>query len=261
MPSPEKDSSLMKGNTIVLARKAGFRRRIAHAVAFMVMVVYPATSTLTGNNIARAAEAAPASASSAPLTYEEQISTTELMIEKLVLQINQQDNNSPNRKTSKPNGGKSFIAAMPNIRPITGFITSDFGMREHPIFKRILFHAGTDFSAPVGTKVMATADGTVAFSGFDKGYGKKVIVNHAHGYQTVYAHLSKTLIRQGQHVSRGDVIAFSGNTGVSTGPHLHYEVHKNNVQVNPTAYFPDEMPQDHQMSQHELTKAEDHSNS
>lgn len=241
---------------IAPVRSAGYRCMIALAVAFGITVVQPASSEMTGMNTAYATEALPAPASPAPASKKELLSTTELMIEQLVLQINQQDDNIPDQKPSKVAVGKSFIAALPNIRPITGLISSDFGMREHPILKRILFHAGTDFSAPVGTKVLATADGTVAFSGFDKGYGKTVTINHPNGYQTVYAHLSKTVIRQGQHVNRGDVIAFSGNTGLSTGPHLHYEVHKDNIQVNPTTYFSDQKQQDHRMSKQESSDAE-----
>jgi murein DD-endopeptidase MepM/ murein hydrolase activator NlpD len=259
MPSSNKDYSLITGDMVVQARKARYRRMITLAIALVIMVMQPVTSSFTGSNIAFAAEAATTSTSPAPTSPAELVSTTELMIERLVLQIDEMDDNSQDMKFARDGSGKSFIASKPNIRPITGFITSGFGMREHPIYKRILFHAGTDFSAPVGTKVMATADGTVAFSGFDKGYGKKVIINHANGYQTVYAHLSKAVIRQGQHVNRGDLIAFSGNTGVSTGPHLHYEVHKNNVQVNPTAFFPADMTKDHHVSLHETD--EDHSNS
>ena len=85
--------------------------------------------------------------------------------------------------------------------------------------------------------MLSTGDGIVAFSGYDKGFGQKVTINHGYGYKTIYAHLSKLLVRQGQKISRGDIIALSGNTGASTGPHMHYEVHKNNVIVNPTAYF------------------------
>jgi len=261
MPSTNKDCSLIKGDTVVQARKARYRRMISLAVALLIIVVHPVTSAFTGSNIAFAAEAAQTSASPAPASPSELVSTTELMIERLVLQIDEMDDSSQDWKPSRDGAVKSFIATRPNIRPITGFITSGFGMREHPIYKRTLFHAGTDFSAPVGTKVMATADGTVAFSGFDKGYGKKVVINHANGYQTVYAHLSKAVIRQGQRVERGDLIAFSGNTGVSTGPHLHYEVHKNNVQVNPTAFFPADMTKDHHVSVHETSQDEDHSNS
>ena len=189
-------------------------------------------------------------------SQEEMLSTTEQMIERLVMQIDRETEQRLQSRTS--NGkGKSIIAALPSIKPIEGFITSDFGMRMHPIHKQLIFHAGTDFSAPVGTKVMATADGTVAYSGFESGYGKKVVIDHGNGYQTIYAHLSKAVIRQGQHVRRGDTIAFSGNTGVSTGPHLHYEVRKDNMVVNPTAFFSDDTTPDTFMTLHDTVPDED----
>ncbi len=193
------------------------------------------------------------SATNAP---DELISTTEQMIERLVLQI---DKENEQRIQSKGSNAKEqlVMGALPSIKPVQGFITSGFGMRMHPIHKRMIFHAGTDFSAPVGTAVMATADGTVAYSGFDNGYGKKVVLDHGNGYQTIYAHLSKAVIRQGQHVRQGDTIAFSGNSGLSTGPHLHYEVRKDNMVVNPTAFFSDDATPDKFMTQHDFVPDED----
>ncbi|HWR01349.1 MAG TPA: M23 family metallopeptidase [Chlorobaculum sp.] len=261
MPFSKKDCSLEKGNTIVKERNAGFSRLIAFAVALMFVILQPVSGAVTGMNTAYASDAAQASVSPAQASREELLSTTEQMIEQLIIQINQQDENILDQEGLQVKSGKSSLVSRPNIRPITGMISSDFGMREHPILKRVLFHAGTDFSAPVGTKVIVTADGTVAFSGFDRGFGKTVIINHANGYQTVYAHLSKTVIRQGQHVNRGDVIAFSGNTGLSTGPHLHYEVHKDNVQVNPIGYFPNDIAKPHHVSRQESTRTEEHSHS
>ena len=201
--------------------------------------------------------ATPASQEMAPSeSQEEMLSTTEMMIERLVMQIDRET--EQRLQSNASNGkGKSVIASLPSIKPIEGFITSDFGMRMHPIHRQMIFHAGTDFSAPVGTKVMATADGTVAYSGFESGYGKKVIIDHGNGYQTIYAHLSKAVIRQGQHVKRGDTIAFSGNTGVSTGPHLHYEVRKDNMVINPTAFFSDDMTPDTFMTLHDTVPDED----
>ena len=187
---------------------------------------------------------------------DELISTSELMIEKLVMQIEKENEQRSQSKSSRGTD-KSILEALPSIRPIDGVITSEFGMREHPVYRRILFHTGTDFSAPVGTKVMVTADGTVAFSGFDRGYGKKVVIDHGNGYLTIYAHLSKAVIRQGQHVRQGDTIAFSGNTGLSTGPHLHYEVRKDNIVVNPTAFFQNDMTSDKFLTQHDLVPEQD----
>ncbi len=189
------------------------------------------------------------------------MSSTEMMIEKLIMQMDvEMQEREPARATKGE--GRSIIASLPSIRPIVGQITSAFGMRMHPVLKRPIFHAGTDFSAPVGTRVLVTADGIVTSSGFDGGYGKKVVVDHGFGYQTIYAHLSKAVVRQGQRVHRGDIIAFSGNTGRSTGPHLHYEVRKDNVVVNPTAYFEEGPSNDSFMTrQDKMASGPDDSNS
>ena len=173
-----------------------------------------------------------------PKTTEGLLATTEQMIEQLIRQIDLQKENTIEKDELIENPNPtSFFSSIPNIKPVEGSITSSFGVRMHPIYHLPLFHAGIDFAVPEGTRVQSTGDGIVAFSGYDKGFGQKVTINHGYGYKTVYAHLSKSLVRQGQKVKRGDVIALSGNTGVSTGPHMHYEVHKNNVIVNPTAYF------------------------
>ena len=171
-------------------------------------------------------------------TTEGLLATTEQMIEQLILQIeSQKNNNTDSRELSDNSNPAPYFSSMPNIKPVSGSITSSFGRRLHPIYNVVLFHSGVDFAASEGTRVHSTGDGIVAFSGYDKGYGQKVIINHGYGYKTIYAHLSKPLVRQGQRVQRGEIIALSGNTGVSTGPHLHYEVLKDNVKVNPTAYF------------------------
>ncbi len=167
------------------------------------------------------------------------LASTEQMIEHLILQIDRQKNNHP--EINQPaESNRPFLSSVPNIKPINGSITSSYGMRLHPIYKVIKFHEGTDFSAPEGTRVHATGDGIVTFSGYDRGYGQQITVKHGYGFKTLYAHLSKSLVRQGQRVSRGEIIALSGNTGISTGPHLHYEVQKDNIKVNPAAYFFDD---------------------
>ncbi len=178
-----------------------------------------------------------------PKTTEGLLASTEQMIEQLIRQIElQRENTIENTELTENPNPTSFFSSIPNIKPVEGFITSSFGVRMHPIYHLPLFHTGIDFAVPEGTKVLSTGDGIVAFSGYDKGFGQKVTINHGYGYKTVYAHLSKSLVRQGQKISRGNIIALSGNTGVSTGPHMHYEVHKNNVIVNPTAYFIDGKP-------------------
>jgi len=169
------------------------------------------------------------------------LASTEQIIEQMIMKIDFQKDNTtePTELAENPNP-TSFFSSIPNIKPITGAISSAFGDRIHPIYNVTLFHSGIDISASEGTRIQTTGDGIVAFSGYDKGYGQKITINHGYGYKTIYAHLSKSLVRQGQKVTRGDIIALSGNTGVSTGPHLHYEIQKDNIKVNPTAYFFDE---------------------
>ncbi|MEM6735586.1 MAG: M23 family metallopeptidase [Bacteroidota bacterium] len=134
------------------------------------------------------------------------------------------------------------LASIPAIQPVSNKklkrLASGYGMRMHPIYKVRRMHEGTDFSLPTGSPVYATGDGKVVatVSKFN-GYGKYIKIKHGFGYQTLYAHLSQFLVRPGQLVKRGQVIGYSGNTGGSTAPHLHYEVIKNGKKVNPINYF------------------------
>lgn len=162
------------------------------------------------------------------------------LIEALILQLYSPTEQSKKRGSQEEHASGATVLFRPSIRPVSGYITSGFGLRLHPVYNRIMFHYGTDFSASEGSDVVATADGVISFSGYDGGYGKKIMIDHGNGYQTVYAHLSRTWLRQGQRVRQGNVIALSGNTGVSTSPHLHYEVLKDRVHVNPLAYIPDD---------------------
>ena len=136
---------------------------------------------------------------------------------------------------------QKMLKAIPSIQPINNRdltrIASGFGMRMHPIYKILKMHQGMDFTAPVGTEIYATGDGTVEKVGWTGGYGKTILINHGYGYKTRYAHCSKFKCKKGQKVKRGDHIGYVGNTGQSTGPHLHYEVFKNNRQINPVNFF------------------------
>jgi len=125
----------------------------------------------------------------------------------------------------------------PSIMPTTGYFTSGFGYRRDPFTGRIKFHRGIDLSAPVGTPVIAPADGIVRKVGRDRGFGLYMVVDHGYGIQTYYAHLHKVAVRPGRRVKRGQIIAYVGNTGRSTGPHLHYEVRVNGRAVNPFKYI------------------------
>jgi murein DD-endopeptidase MepM/ murein hydrolase activator NlpD len=126
----------------------------------------------------------------------------------------------------------------PSLRPVNvGFVSSYFGRRMDPISGRRSVHRGIDFSARKGTPVVAPADGVVTFSGRWKTYGKVVEISHGYGYVTRYAHLEKQLVRKGQKVKRGDVIARVGSSGKSTFSHLHYEVVSDGTRVNPLKYI------------------------
>ncbi len=125
----------------------------------------------------------------------------------------------------------------PNIWPVEGPITAGFGERIDPFNGEGAFHSGIDIAAPVGTGVIAPADGVVVFADFDAGYGRMIILDHGHGITTRYGHLSSFAVIAGQHVHRGDIIGYVGLSGRSTGPHLHYEVRINDTPVNPHKYL------------------------
>jgi len=123
----------------------------------------------------------------------------------------------------------------PFIRPVDGPIVSGFGYRVHPIFRRVKFHYGIDIAAPSGTPIRAAAGGVVVFAGWRRAYGNTVIIDHGNGMATLYAHCSRILVGEGEVVKQGQVIALVGNTGLSTGPHLHFEVRRYGEPINPLA--------------------------
>jgi murein DD-endopeptidase MepM/ murein hydrolase activator NlpD len=134
-----------------------------------------------------------------------------------------------------------FSQTAPAICPIGGMtssdISGDFGPRTHPVLNIVKMHEGVDFEVPVGTPVLATAAGSVALAGPEGGYGLEVVVAHGGGFRTLYAHLSKVTVAPGAKVKKGDVIAYSGKSGLVSSPHLHYEVVKNGKRVDPKNYI------------------------
>lgn len=138
---------------------------------------------------------------------------------------------------------KSYFEALPALKPMEGYYSKDgFGLRMHPVLGIFKKHEGLDIINDVGTPVYASGNGTVEMADHSGGgYGNVIVLNHGYGYQTLYAHLSKILVHEGQHVKRGDLIAKSGRTGLVTGPHLHYEVRLNGVFQNPVDYFFDDV--------------------
>ena len=134
-------------------------------------------------------------------------------------------------------GDWTLLADAPSMWPIEGPVTSSFGEREDPFNGEGAFHSGIDISAPNGTPVRATADGDVSDAAMGAGYGREVVLDHGHDVTTVYGHLSAIAVMPGQHVTVGQVIGYVGQSGRSTGPHLHYEVRVHNVPVNPHKYL------------------------
>lgn len=135
-----------------------------------------------------------------------------------------------------------LLASTPAIQPVSNQdlsrIASGFGYRIDPVYKTVKMHAGLDFAAPQGTPIYATANGRITLAGnAGDGYGNHVIINHGYGYQTLYGHMVKVKAKIGQTVNRGEVIGWVGSTGKSTGPHCHYEVHKNGNKIDPVYFF------------------------
>jgi len=129
------------------------------------------------------------------------------------------------------------LASAPSLWPIEGRIMSTFGERSDPFNGEGAFHRGVDISGGYGQAILAPADGLVEETEVRNGYGKTVVLNHGHGYSTLFGHMSGFAVMVGQHVQRGDVIGYVGQSGRSTGPHVHYEVHINDVPVNPHKYM------------------------
>ncbi len=130
-----------------------------------------------------------------------------------------------------------LLSSTPSIAPVRGILTDGFGGRSDPFTGEQGTHSAIDISSAVGQPVRAPADGIVVKSEWANGYGNVIYISHGYGYSTRYGHLSSFAVKPGQHVKRGDVIAYVGSTGRSTGPHLHYEVRLNNNPVNPLEYI------------------------
>jgi len=145
-----------------------------------------------------------------------------------------------------------MLASIPGIQPVaikgSARLVSGFGYRIHPIYKTAKMHTGIDFAAPTGTPIYSTGNGVVSQTEFNgRGYGNNVVINHGYGYQTLYGHMTKFVVRPGQKVQRGDLIGYVGSTGSSTGPHCHYEVIKDGNKIDPINYFYNDLtPQEYE---------------
>ncbi len=137
---------------------------------------------------------------------------------------------------------EQLLASTPAIQPVSNKdlnrVASGFGYRVDPVYKTVKFHSGLDFAAPQGTPIYATANGTVKVAGnLGNGFGNHVVLNHGYGYETLYGHMFRVNVRVGQSVRRGEILGYVGSTGKSTGPHVHYEVHKNGRPIDPVYFF------------------------
>ncbi len=135
-----------------------------------------------------------------------------------------------------------MLLCIPAIQPISNkdltHIASGFGYRIHPVYKTIKMHTGIDFTAPTGTIIYATGDGTVnSETGLKSGYGLAIVIDHGFGYQSLYGHCSRIIVKPGEKVKRGQIIGYVGSSGLSVGPHVHYEVIKNGVKIDPINFF------------------------
>ena len=165
------------------------------------------------------------------------------LVRDMHVEINEIDHASHNQKRSfsaifsQLEGKRNLLAATPSIRPLKGWVSSRFGYRESPFTGRREFHRGLDIATHAGSPIIAPADGLVTFAGRKGLMGNMVTIEHGFGMVTRYGHVQKLLKKKGKRVKRGETIALVGNTGRSTGPHLHYEVRLNGVAVNPVNYF------------------------
>lgn len=135
------------------------------------------------------------------------------------------------------NDQRSLLGSRPTGWPARGWLTSNFGVRRDPFDGKRRMHEGLDIATRTGTPVAATAAGIVREVGSEPGYGKLVVIDHGYGFSTAYGHNSRILVKVGQRIKRGDIVATAGSTGRSTGPHVHYEVRLNGVPVNPTRFL------------------------
>ncbi len=151
----------------------------------------------------------------------------------------------------------AMLQHIPALQPVSlkkSHLSSLFGVRIHPVYKRRKMHTGLDFSAPIGTPIYAPGNGKIISTKYTSGYGREVLISHGYGYVTRYAHMHKINVKRGQKIKRGEIIGTVGNTGLSTGPHLHYEIIKDGKKINPIAFFfPDVTPEEFNNSKTEST--------
>jgi hypothetical protein len=176
-------------------------------------------------------------------TLRESIEKMDLLSRQLVLQSRSLDT-----LQELANNQQNMLASIPSVKPVREdmmqkamSVVSGFGYRIHPIYKVRKFHAGMDFPARIGTAIQSTGDGVVSDAGWHQGYGNCVKISHGYGYETLYGHMSRITVRQGEKIKKGQKIGEVGDTGASTAPHLHYEVHHKGTPINPINFCMDKL--------------------
>lgn len=201
---------------------------------------------LRKNNLAAAKAASTAAARPTPVTLAQTDSPSQQQIASSLDQFNALRAEALSGRISRalesglsPTfiGDWTALADAPSMWPLQGRVGSSFGQREDPINGEGAFHSGLDIDAPYGSPVRAAGDGDVADAGMNAGYGREIVLTHGHDVSTVYGHLSAIAVSLGQHVTRGQIIGYVGQSGRATGPHLHYEVRVHKVPVNPHKYL------------------------
>ena len=180
--------------------------------------------------------------SEVPIDYlDTGINSLSKVVENLLKHVKKQKS-SYEEILQKYNYDQEFFKAVPAIKPMEGpYDIHGFGMRLHPVLRYVKMHEGVDIIAPENTPVYASGDGTVQLVGYQGGYGLLIVIDHGYGYQSYYGHLRSAHVQVNETVKRGQLIASSGNTGLTSGPHLHYEVVYNNDKVDPVKYFVDDV--------------------
>jgi len=191
---------------------------------------------MTENYLESNMESLTASRGSNSRSFIDDASELREILEKL-RNINDSDDSIANKLSESEKKLQSYIETFPTLWPADGSISSPFGYRSDPIYSSERKHEGIDIAAPYGADIRASATGKVIFSGTNGNYGKCIIINHNNGITTLYGHASSLLVKEGQTVKKGDVIAKVGSTGKSTGPHLHFEVRINGTPDDPLKYL------------------------
>jgi murein DD-endopeptidase MepM/ murein hydrolase activator NlpD len=170
-------------------------------------------------------------------TDHNEVNRTQIRIERISHQINLLEKSYEDVKR-KVVLTESDLRNLPSIMPVNGALISGFGFRHHPVSGQQKLHEGIDFACQIGTPIYSPGEGVVESSGYiGNGYGININIDHQNGYKTKFAHMSQALVTEGARVKRGQLLGYSGNTGLSTGPHLHYEIMHNEVKIDPIDFF------------------------